>query len=1093
MEHIDLRGRFGVILVTLGALVAALLVNDIKLGQDLKGGTTLRFALDIEGARRAGRVDAQLSDEDVVRQTLAIIDRRINAYGLAETNLQPVGENKFEISLPAGAEGDAQGIVDVVTQLGKLEFRIEVLPRERLTLEESEDNPRSARLDIWPGTTESFEEYKAREFERWKAARDAGEVYTPSDPRFLLVRNRDAAGTGPQDFRVLEAGQPVVGGEQLPYFGGDILESPRVGADPNAVRPVVLFDVKARYQADFGRWTGANVGMPMAIVLNDECHSAPVIKQRLTTGVQISLGLGDHETLQREAETLATVLQTGALLVRPTEEARTRMGPSLAGQSRERGVLAVGAAFALVLVFMIVYYFGSGMVANLALLLNVLMLMGFMALFRATLTLPGIAGIVLTLGMAVDANILIYERIREELRIGRTLRRAISEGYSRALSAIVDANVTSLITAAFLFQFGSGPVRGFAVTLALGLLISMFTAIYVTRTLFEWLLKRGWMTRMRMLGTGVAPKVRWLALRGVFVPISVAGVVFGLFEFWNTDRYTLYDVDFTGGFKMQAAFKEPTTPDQVGALLAKETRTVVQDAEAYVEGQPVALRLTFPAVGPYPNAQVLAVGEEQKSVEIKVQRLFDEAAETAVTVEALPDADGNRPALPGAEIYAQAEQGRREQWQAEAFVRYLTDVLGERLLPHWSLRPVERYEAPAPAEDGAEPVDDAKAAFGGGLRWTLAFVDPGDVLTADRLARVVKEHFPFWVREEGGFKAHRPADKGLAREVLAEPSAVPVPAGLKAFDLYLKSKTATGAAAEADLELTGSRLGEFVSSARFVDALTGLLPEGERGRLEGFGASEPFPSKDYVGPGYAERLKNDALLALVLSLLGIIVYVAVRFHSRSMGLAAVLCLFHDVAVTLGVVALANQLGWVDAKINLPMVAAFLTLVGFSVNDTVVIFDRIRENRGKRATIDGALIELSINQTLARTIKTSATFLLVCLALFAFNVGQRNVLEGFSFILILGAVFGTYSTVAISAPLLLFLPWLWERIGAYGPSARLLNACLSKAALILLTPLAALLWVAWALAFVAVAFIVGLVLFVPWSLNSETAKGEVRAA
>ena len=167
------------------------------------------------------------------------------------------------------------------------------------------------------------------------------------------------------------------------------------------------------------------------------------------------------------------------------------MGPSLAGQSRDRGIQAVIVAFLLVLIFMIVYYRTSGMVANVALLLNLVLLVGFMAFFQAVLTLPGIAGIVLTVGMAVDANILINERIREERRGGRSLARAVAEGYDRALSAIVDANVTSLITAIFLYNFGSGPVRGFSITLGLGILTSVFTAIYVTRLiLLMWFERR---------------------------------------------------------------------------------------------------------------------------------------------------------------------------------------------------------------------------------------------------------------------------------------------------------------------------------------------------------------------------------------------------------------------------------------------------------------------------------------------------------------------------------------------------------------------------------------------------------------------------
>jgi len=1086
VEHVDLRSRFFVILAVTGCLVLAWITNDIKLAQDLEGGTTLRFALDIEGARRAGRVSTEMTSEEVVADTLKIIDQRVNATGLTETVLTPVGDNKFEISLPVGAEGDADRIVEVVTALGKLEFRIEVLPENAYRQPEG-DSPPPMRPRIWPGDETSFREFKEKEVARWKEARAAGQPYQSSDPRFLIVRAKEAKDEGIGAFHVLEAGRPIPGNEAIAVFGGEILDSPVVHEDQTGT-PVVDFDVKGKFQNDFGKWTGANLGMPMAIVLNEEYYSAPYINDMLTTNVRITLGTGNRQRLREEAETLTTVLKTGSLKVRPSKEAETRLGPALAGKSRERGIQAVLAAFVLVLLFMVVYYRAAGMVANVALLLNVVLLMGFMAFFRAALSLPGIAGIVLTVGMAVDANILINERVREERRRGRTLRRALTEGYARALSAIVDANVTSLITAAFLFKFGSGPVRGFAVTLAIGLLVSMFTAIYVTRTIFEWLVKRGILKEMSLWGSGEPPRVSWVGLRRVFVPLSVAAVVLGLVAFWSTDKYTLYDVEFTGGYKLQASFETPTGVDEVSRMLARERRDVVVRAESFdADNQPATFDLAFDGVGPYPDAQVVAAGEGGRSVEIKVQRLFpDEIASPRILPVSTPD--GRTPAgLEG--LYLAADENRREQWHAEAFRRYLEQVLGDRLLPEWELEPAQTYEPP-PA-DGAD-ADPELAEFAGGLRMKVAMTDPQRVLEPELLARVIRQAFPFWVEEEGGTKPRVAAEKGLDRKVLVR-RAPESPEGVTAYEIYLRSKTAGGQDAEHVASVTGPRLGDFLGGERFHNALERELGEGSAGRIATVAKSDPFPSQDYVGPGYAQRLKNDALLALVLSLFGIIVYVAIRFHSRAMGFAAVLCLFHDVAVTLGLVALCNAMGLVDAKINLTMVAAFLTLVGYSVNDTVVIFDRIRENRGKKPTLDGGMIDAAINQTLARSIKTTVTVLLVCLALFVFNVGQRNVLEGFSFVLILGCFIGTYSTIAISAPLLLYLPSLWERVRSYAPDGRIVSRCLESAGTLLLVPLAALAWLAWAAAFAVATFVMGLVLFVPWSLSPDSARGEVRTS
>jgi preprotein translocase SecF subunit len=302
---------------------------------------------------------------------------------------------------------------------------------------------------------------------------------------------------------------------------------------------------------------------------------------------------------------------------------------------------------------------------------------------------------------------------------------------------------------------------------------------------------------------------------------------------------------------------------------------------------------------------------------------------------------------------------------------------------------------------------------------------------------------------------------------------------LKTYDLWMRSENKEGKQVEQSHDLVRTDLAKFLGGDGLRNS---LVSQGvSKDAALDVSLSMPFPSVDVIGSSVAERLRNDALIALVLSLLGIIVYIALRFSSRSMGLSAVLCLFHDVAFTLGFVAVANVFGIVNAKISLPMVAAFLTLVGYSVNDTVVIFDRIRENRGKKRVITPAMIDLSINQTLSRTIKTSATFLLAAVALFVLNLGQRNVLEGFSFILILGSIIGTYSTIAIASPLLLFLPWLGVRIRAYRPRGAIVTRPAARWYALPILPLLALAWLLWTIAYGAGAFVVGLILFPVWTM------------
>ncbi len=268
---------------------------------------------------------------------------------------------------------------------------------------------------------------------------------------------------------------------------GDHLVSARwrfgSGADPRtAGKPVIDLEFDREGARIFSKVTGYNIKKRLAIVLNDKVYTAPVIQTKIRNGRAMITGINDIE----EAKIITIVLKAGALPV-PLKiiEERT-VGPSLGEDSIRKGLTAMIIGLLVVMVFMLIYYKFAGLVADIALLLNILILMAALALVHATLTLPGIAGIILTIGMAVDANVLIYERIREEIRAGRTVRMAIEAGYSRAILTIIDANITTLVAAIVLYYFGTGPIRGFAVTLSLGLVVSMYTAIIVTRMIFDW-------------------------------------------------------------------------------------------------------------------------------------------------------------------------------------------------------------------------------------------------------------------------------------------------------------------------------------------------------------------------------------------------------------------------------------------------------------------------------------------------------------------------------------------------------------------------------------------------------------------------------
>ena len=284
-----------------------------------------------------------------------------------------------------------------------------------------------------------------------------------------------------------EDGLPVVFYlvEEQPVVTGRDLRTARMSQDELGL-PAVSFTLNADGARKFSEFTGANIGRLLAIVLDDEIYSAPSIESRIAGNGQIS-----GRFTVAEAEDLSLVLRSGALpaSIRYLEE--RSVGPSLGRESVDRGVLSAAVGFAIVVAFMLIYYRGAGINAVVALALNLVIVLGVMNALGATLTLPGIAGMILLIGMAVDANVLIFERIREELDVGKTVRSSIDSGFAKAFSAIVDANITTLIAAVFLFQFGTGPVKGFAVTISIGILASMFTAIFVSRVLFDlWTLQR---------------------------------------------------------------------------------------------------------------------------------------------------------------------------------------------------------------------------------------------------------------------------------------------------------------------------------------------------------------------------------------------------------------------------------------------------------------------------------------------------------------------------------------------------------------------------------------------------------------------------
>jgi protein-export membrane protein SecD len=521
-----LKGRILVIVAVLAIAGWYLYQNGLKLGLDLQGG--MHLVLEIADP------DGTLTPEaraDATERALRIIRTRIDEFGVEEPLIQQVGDDRIIVEL-AGItdEGRAK---DIIQQTAFLQFQTVRTGREL-----RDALPRMDRAIIAALGPEATAPTAAAPGEQRQAVQEL--LFGPTDTAAVRAEDDDddpaAVPTAPEQrpltallleggegmFQVQESdvatvrryleipevqrliprgnvlrwgSDPVGRGAQLyrplyileerPIMTGEMLVNAVPGRDQFR-QTIVSFELNRQGGRIFDRFTAQNIGTQMAIVLDNEVFSAPVIQARIGARGQIELG----QAPLAEAQDLALVLRAGALPA-PLQiiEERT-VGPSLGADSIAQGRLAGIVGIILVILAMLIYYRVAGGLALGALLVYVILLLGGLAALNATLTVPGIAGIILSIGMAVDANVLIFERIREELAAGRTTRMAVDEGFRNAMSAIVDSNLTTLLTALILFQFGTGPVRGFAVTLSIGIIASFFSAVYVTRTLFLLYLER---------------------------------------------------------------------------------------------------------------------------------------------------------------------------------------------------------------------------------------------------------------------------------------------------------------------------------------------------------------------------------------------------------------------------------------------------------------------------------------------------------------------------------------------------------------------------------------------------------------------------
>ena len=776
-------------------------------------------------------------------------------------------------------------------------------------------------------------------------------------------------------------------------------------------RRAIGFQLDERGGNQFFRITGNNIGRPLCILLDGIAISAPDIESRIRRNGQIT-----GTFTQTEVEDMVNKLNAGSLPARLIEQpiSVNTIGPSIGADNRDKGIEAGLIGLVAVIACMAIYYCLSGSIADVALLLNMLFVLAIMAGVRATFTLPGIAGIILTIGMSVDANVLVFERIREEQLRGASLRIAISNGYQRAFRTIFDANLTTFITAAILYWRASEEVRGFAIVLMLGIASSMFTALFVTRIVFDLLLsKRIIKEHLFMLRLIHNANVNWMRSRPIFFSISSVLIAGGLLVFFtrNDLKDNKYDIEFTGGTNIQINLKDALDRQEVENRIKK-----------------IGEQMNDPALE---AASVYSVGKTGKEYEISTTQ----TNKINVTVT-----------FPQGKVYSAGDLTGAIEKAQNKFASSLSNLLVTQDANNTSAFTISTSQmnqalvkdvltAAFPDADISEPrVDEivnnaVLTAFADQLQ-IQQNLQP-KIASEQTITDSLIDTYPELIDYLGGIKIdceiQKPVTVGELNQRFKDLLFKPDMQNMERYPYEILDSNLNA------LTDPNQSINSFVYVSANPEASFRELTEEERARfaenertkvLAATRLETSLPRVRQFDPSVGSEQKTRALIAIILSLFAIIAYIWIRFGNVRYGVAAIIALIHDVCITLGAVTActyiaATSIGHFflidDFKINLAMIAAFLTLIGYSLNDTIVVFDRIRENRGKARLLNPQTISDSINQTLSRTILTSFTTFIVVLIMYIFG---GSGLRGFTFAIGFGIIIGTYSSIAIAAPILL---------------------------------------------------------------------------
>jgi SecD/SecF fusion protein len=1046
----DYGWKIGLIFWTLfSSIVILAMYWPPKLGIDLSGGMILIYEVD----------QSKLKPEQVVDmdKVVGAVSKRINPVGIKEINIRKYGADGVEIIIPDVDEAAANRIADLVSRVGTLEFRILANTRDNSALiERAKNEPTLMVLKDSEGNREAW----------WVPVKEGEEGNFPYPE--IAKRTRKQGNKTITEVLVVKDNYDVT---------GDYLDHARPGIDQEG-KPCVNFVFNSQGGRLFGLLTSENLPdevqdfyRKLGIILDGYLYSAPRIKTTIYQQGEIS-----GSFTQAEVEKLVDVLNAGALPATLTKQPISQLysGPTLGSDTIRKSTWALTYASILVPLFMLWYYRFCGVIADLVLALNLVLLLAIMITIKATFTLSGFAGLALTVGMAVDNNVLIYERLREELAKGATLRMAIRNAFHRASATIIDCNITHMIAAIVLYVIGNEQVKGFALTLLLGVSISLFTSVFVARVIFDIAEKHRWITQLKMHHLVGHTEIDFMSLFPYCATVSLVLVVLGLgVSFWRGTG--LFDIDFTGGVSVQTLFKKQQNIGQLRNTLEKmpDFFPDVTISEVRFGDELNNLRFDINTS----NANIDQVKGELKKLfanelrtnELKVEDLSpikSARPEKETAQEQLP-AEKIIPVSPPAETAAPPIKSEppSENKQSRRWPR------SSSLMAFVSAMPLMFAEAEAPAAALPAPVTVAQQA--------------NDSPRPDEAKTIPENQPPPPTAAENSATAKPEAEKSaaetpaaetpIAEKPPAEKATAEAPTAEKPLEKTTPEVTApgreTGAVQVSDPFLGGTQARLIFSEKLDHQSVEDLLKNAmsalklddkeipleikseEEGYVEGSRltyhqwtvkiglppekaetvfnyvrdklAEAPFfPASNAIGGAVAVSARYQAFYALLASWLLIILYLWIRFQGVAFGLAAVIALVHDVLITLGAIAfslyLAPYFGWLyidPFKINLPIIAAFLTIIGYSVNDTIVVFDRIREVRGKDPNMTATMVNISTNQTLSRTLLTSLTVFIVVVVLYFFG-GQA--LRGFSFALIAGVITGTYSSIYVAAPILLWL-------------------------------------------------------------------------